>query len=46
MASLFQDNHKLKGGEATSDFQFCKPPMKPTKYARKVACDIENLESL
>jgi len=46
VTSLFEDDHKLEGGETSSNLQLREPPMQPTQYARKVSGDVENLVSL
>jgi hypothetical protein len=33
LVSLFEDGHKLEGGEAVSDLQFGEPPMQSTEDA-------------
>jgi len=36
VTSLFRDGHKLECSEATSDFQFREPPMKPTENTEEL----------
>ena len=33
VTSLFENSHKLEGGETSSDFQFGESTMEPAKYA-------------
>ena len=46
VVSLFEDGHKLDGGETSSDHWPRKPPMQPAENARVIACNKENFVTL